>query len=138
MNIHLLLDTCAILWIAGDLPIAKEARYAIASALEAEEPVFVSPISAWEIGLLASRGQISLQVAPEKWFGRFLEAPGVFLAGMSPQVLVASSFLPGEIPRDPADRIIAATAREYDYRVVTRDRQLLDYASSGHCRALEC
>ena len=138
MNIHLLLDTCAILWIAGDLPIAKEARDAIASALEAEEPVFVSPISAWEIGLLSSRGQISLQVAPEKWFGRFLEAPGVFLAGMSPQVLVASSFLPGEIPRDPADRIIAATAREYDYRVVTRDRQLLDYASSGHCRALEC
>jgi PIN domain nuclease of toxin-antitoxin system len=138
MNIHLLLDTCAILWIAGDQPIAKTARDEIARALEADEPIFVSPISAWEIGLLASRGRISLQFAPEKWFGRFLEAPGVFLADMSPQVLIASSFLPGEIPRDPVDRIIAATARENDYRVVTRDRRLLDYASSGHCRALEC
>ncbi len=138
MNIHLLLDTCAIIWIAGGHPIAEEAREAVASALEADEPIFVSPISAWEIGLLASRGRISLQVAPEKWFERFLAAPGLFLAGMSPRILVASSFLPGEPPRDPADRIIAATAREFDYKVVTRDRRLLDYASSGHCRALGC
>ena len=138
MNIHLLLDTCAILWIAADQPIAKPARDAIARALEADEPIFVSPISAWEIGLLASRGRIRLQVAPEKWFARFLEAPGVFLADMSPRVLIASSFLPGDLPRDPADRIIAATAREWDYRVVTRDRRLIDYASSGHCRVQEC
>jgi PIN domain nuclease of toxin-antitoxin system len=138
MNAHLLLDTCAIIWVADDQPIAEEARDAIAGALEADDPVFVSPISAWEIGLLASRGRISLPMSAEKWFERFLQAPGVFLADMPPQVLIASSFLPGTVPTDPADRIIAATAREYSYRVVTRDRRLLAYAELGYCRALVC
>jgi PIN domain nuclease of toxin-antitoxin system len=138
MNTHLLLDTCAIIWVVGNQPIAAGARDAIAAALEADEPVFVSPISSWEIGLLASRGRINLQMSPEKWFDRLLEAPGVFLADMPPQVLIASSFLPGTLPKDPADRIIAATAREYDYRVVTRDQRLLAYAELGYCRALVC
>jgi PIN domain nuclease of toxin-antitoxin system len=138
MNTRLLLDTCAVIWIAGNQAIAKSAREAIVGALEADESVFVSPISAWEIGLLAARGRISLQMSPARWFERFLEAPGVRLADMSPNVLIASSFLPGAHPKDPADRIIAATAREYDYCVVTRDRRLLDYAESGYCRALQC
>ena len=138
MNIPLLLDTCAAIWIASDQPIAKEARDAVAGALEADEPVFVSPISAWEIGLLASRDRISMPMSPEKWFERLLEAPGLHLAAVPPRVLIASSFLPGASPKDPADRIIAATAREFDYCVVTRDRRLLDYAGSGYCRALPC
>ncbi|MGD1037483.1 MAG: type II toxin-antitoxin system VapC family toxin [Roseiarcus sp.] len=138
MNASLLLDTCAVIWIANDQPIGEDARHAIAAALQADEPVFISPISAWEIGLLASRGRITLQMSPQKWFERLMEAPGVRLADMPPSVLVASSFLPGDSPKDPADRIIAATAREYDYRVVTRDRRLLAYAESGHCRALVC
>jgi PIN domain nuclease of toxin-antitoxin system len=137
-NTRLLLDTCAVIWIANDQPIAKDARDAVVGALEAEEPVFVSPITAWEIGLLASRGRISLRMSPEKWFERLLEAPGVTLADMPPHVLIASSFLPGAHPKDSADRIIAATAREYGYCVVTRDRRLLAYADSGHCRALVC
>ncbi len=137
-NIRLLLDTCAAIWIANDQPIAKDARDAVVGALEAEEPVFVSPITAWEIGILASRGRISLRMSPEKWFERLLDQPGVTLADMSPRVLIASSFLPGAHPKDPADRIIAATAREYGFCVVTRDRRLLAYAQSGYCRALNC
>lgn len=138
MTTRLLLDTCAVLWVAGDAPIAREAEKTIIAALEAGERVFVSPITAWEIGLLAARGRISLPMSPEKWFERFLDAPGVSLADMSPPVLIASSFLPGAHPNDPADRIIAATAREYGYCVVTRDRRLLAYAESGYCRALVC
>jgi PIN domain nuclease of toxin-antitoxin system len=49
-----------------------------------------------------------------------------------------SSFLPGKFPKDPADRIIAATAREHGYTVVTRDRALLDYAEQGYLSAVEC
>ena len=138
MNDPLLLDTCAVIWVANDQPIGKEARSAIAAALAADDSVFVSPITAWEIGLLAARGRISLRMSPQKWFDRLLDTPGVRLADMPPSVLIASSFLPGEQPADPADRIIAATAREYDFRVVTRDRRLLAYAESGYCRALAC
>jgi len=138
MSEPLLLDTCAVIWIANDEPIGEEARSAIAAALAADETVFVSPITAWEIGLLAARSRISLQMSPEKWFDRLLGAPGVRLADMPPSVLIASSYLPGDTPADPADRIIAATAREFDMRVVTRDRRLLAYAESGYCRALAC
>jgi PIN domain nuclease of toxin-antitoxin system len=134
----LLLDTCAIIWVANDEPIAKEAREAIAAALLADAPVYVSPISAWEVGMLAARRRISLRMTPEKWFDRLLGAPGLRLAELPPSLLIASSFLPGDTPADPADRIIAATAREYDLRVVTRDRRLLAYAESGYCRALAC
>ncbi len=134
----LLLDTCAIIWVANDEPIAKEAREAIAAALQADAPVYVSPISAWEVGMLAARRRISLRMTPEKWFDRLLGAPGLRLAELPPSLLIASSFLPGDTPADPADRIIAATAREYDLRVVTRDRRLLAYAESGYCRALAC
>jgi PIN domain nuclease of toxin-antitoxin system len=104
----------------------------------ADEWIYVSPITAWEVGLLAARGRISLRMSPDKWFDRLLGAPGIRLAEMPPGVLIASSFLPGDDPADPADRIIAATAREYDLRLVTRDRRLLAYAESGYCRALAC
>jgi PIN domain nuclease of toxin-antitoxin system len=138
MGDPLLLDTCAVIWVANDEPIGKEARSAIVAALMADEWIYVSPITAWEVGLLAARGRISLRMSPDKWFDRLLGAPGIRLAEMPPGVLIASSFLPGDDPADPADRIIAATAREYDLRLVTRDRRLLAYAESGYCRALAC
>ena len=138
MTSLLLLDTCAVIWVANDDPIAKSARAALARALQSDEPVYVSPITAWEIGLLAARGCVRLQMPAEKWFAHVLAMPGVRLAEMSPNILIASSFLPGAAPDDPADRIIAATAREFGYLVVTRDRKLLAYAESGNCRALAC
>jgi PIN domain nuclease of toxin-antitoxin system len=60
------------------------------------------------------------------------------LTELTPEVLISSSYLPGSPPRDPADRIIAATARVQGYRLVTRDRLLLDYAEAGHVEALAC
>jgi len=138
MGAPLLLDTCAAIWITNDEPISNQALGAIARAREWEEPIYVSPISAWELGQLVSRGRMKLSASPERWFFRLLQAPGLRLADMPPELLIASSFLPGAPPRDPADRILAATAREYDYVLVTRDRPLLDYAEQGHLQALTC
>jgi PIN domain nuclease of toxin-antitoxin system len=138
MNTPLLLDTCAAIWIANDQPVASAASSAMRQAIQADELVYVSPISAWEIGMLVSRSRISLLMTPKLWFDRLLQAPGMSLADMSSDLLIASSFLPGTPPRDPADRILAATAREYGYMLVTRDRPLLDYAEQGHIQALAC
>jgi PIN domain nuclease of toxin-antitoxin system len=57
---------------------------------------------------------------------------------MSPEVLIASSFLPGKPPRDPADRIIVATARDLGATLITRDRALLSYGKQGHLSVAEC
>jgi PIN domain nuclease of toxin-antitoxin system len=134
----LLLDTCAAIWISNDDRISDEASNALRQADEANEPVYVSPITAWEMGLLAARGRVTLLMTPQRWFERFLEAPGLRLSEMSPGVLIASSFLPGSPPRDPADRIIAATARENSHILLTRDRPLLKYAEQGHIHAIAC
>jgi PIN domain nuclease of toxin-antitoxin system len=60
------------------------------------------------------------------------------VAEMSPDVLIESALLPNYPDKDPYDRIIAATAREYGYTVLTRDRTLLDYAQEGYLSALAC
>ena len=138
MTAPLLLDTCAVIWIADDQPIAPEADEAIQEAFHAGVLAFVSPITAWEIGLLVSRDRVRLMMSPQLWFDRMLAAPGIALANLSPAVLIASSFLPGNPPRDPADRIIAATAREYGYRLMTRDRLLLAYGEEGHLQVVSC
>lgn len=134
----LLLDTHAAYWIANDEPVRDEAVEALGEAAERGWPVLVSPITAWEMGMLASRNRITLAVSPADWFSRLLDVPGIELAAMPPELLIASSFLPGGVPRDPADRIIAATARNGGHRLIIRDRALLDYAESGHIRAVPC
>jgi PIN domain nuclease of toxin-antitoxin system len=138
MEPSLLLDTCATIWISAQQPMAHGAEEALTTARARDETVFVSPITAWEIGLLVSDGRLNLQMTPERWFARLMQAPGLQLADILPSVLIAASFLPGQPPRDPADRILAATAREHGFQLVTRDRRLLDYAKQGHIQALAC
>jgi PIN domain nuclease of toxin-antitoxin system len=134
----ILLDTCAAIWIVEDAPLAQPAIDLLAAAADAEISIYVSPISAWEIGLLVARARLKLLTTPQRWFQRLLEAPGVRLADLSPELLIAASFLPGEPPRDPADRIIAATARDHGATLMTRDRALLAYGEQGHIRVEEC
>jgi PIN domain nuclease of toxin-antitoxin system len=90
------------------------------------------------MGMLVSRWRVTLLISPQLWFGRLIDVLNFRLAEMPPHVLIASSFLPGTPPRDPADRILAATAREFGYVLVTRDRPLLEYAEQGHIQALFC
>jgi PIN domain nuclease of toxin-antitoxin system len=134
----LLLDTHAAIWITEDQPLGPKAVEAMNSASQARTTVFVSPITAWEVALLVSRNRLNLVVTPERWFQRLLAVPGMRLVDLSPDILIASSFLPGKPPRDPADRIIAATARDYGATLITRDRALLDYGKDGHISVVAC
>ena len=134
----LLLDTCALIWIAEGEAIAEPAMQALDAAHGAGTTTYVSPISAWEIGLLVARQRLKLLITPQRWFQRILETPHLQLAPMPAELLIESSFLPGTPPRDPADRIVAATARDHGCMLITRDRALLDYAGDGHISALEC
>lgn len=135
----LLLDTCAVIFVSEARPMRKAAVEALAGAAgEQENGMVVSPVSALEIGMLVARGRLSIAHTAESWFEAFLSRAGVALAKLPLSVLIASSFLPGGPLLDPWDRIIAATAREYGYSVVTRDRALLDYARAGHINAVEC
>ena len=134
----ILLDTCAALWIMENDWLRPEAVAAIDEAYDRNERVRVSPITGWEIGLSAARGRFRSRYTPQRWLEALLERPEIAVAEMPPHVLLESSTLPGNLNRDPADRIIAATAREFGYTVMTRDKALLDYGREGHLSVLEC
>jgi PIN domain nuclease of toxin-antitoxin system len=134
----LLLDTHAAIWLFGDMPLARSATDAIDAAYQSDTALLVSPITAWEVGLLVSLRRIELAVTPQRWFRGLLATPGVELSELSPEILIASSFLPGKPPRDPADRIILATARDLGATLITRDRALLEYGEEGNVSVVAC
>jgi PIN domain nuclease of toxin-antitoxin system len=119
-------------------PLSSASRAAIRAAQTANLGVYLSPFTAWEIGTLVSKGRLHLTLSPEVWFESLLALTGVRLAELTPRLLIASTALPGKPPSDPADRIIAATARLNGYRVITRDSKLLAYAVQGHILATAC
>ena len=134
----LLLDTCAAIWLMDDAYLSEPAIAALDASGDRGEPLYVSPYMALEIGMLVSRGRLSMAMSPAQWFRRLLAVPLVTLSELSPEILIASSYLPGDPPRDPADRIVIATARELGFVVMTRDRLILDYAAKGHVAAIAC
>src|SRR5215207_7049219 len=133
----LLLDTCAIIFIAENQRIDPAARQQVRAASLAGG-VFVSPISAWEIGMLAAKGQLAFLLHPNAWFRSFISNPGVRLAPLTPETAIESSFLPPPIHNDPADRLLIATARVLQIPIVTRDHRILDYARAGGVAAIPC
>lgn len=138
MSEQFLLDTCACMYLIANEPMSKAANAAMDRSVDAGAPLRVSPITAWEVGLLASKGRFKSSLSPQRWFERLRSLAGIDLCELNADVLLGSSFLPGSFHKDPADRILAATAREFGYTVVTRDRALLAYAAQGYLSAVEC
>ncbi|TIV24775.1 MAG: type II toxin-antitoxin system VapC family toxin, partial [Mesorhizobium sp.] len=83
MTHRLLLDTCAIIWIALNEPIRPEARTAINTAGAADEKIRVSPISAWELGLLSAKGRLAAARSPASIFGEVIATPGIRVEALS-------------------------------------------------------
>ncbi len=138
----LLLDTCAMIWLANGDPLTKTATEAIDHAGHTEG-VFISPISGWEIGLLSkprARRSVALRFLPDPktWFAKVLAGPGIWEAHLTSQIAIDASFLPGELHGDPGDRLIIATARYFGLPIVTRDRRIIDYADAGHVEVIRC
>jgi PIN domain nuclease of toxin-antitoxin system len=138
MASRLLLDTCAVLWMAQDVAIAPEAQRQIDGALMEGRSIGVSAITAWELGQLSRKGRLAAAVSPQNLFNRFVQPDGIEVEPLTPSILIDSSFLPGDFHNDPADRIIVATARAFALTVVTRDHKILAYARQGHVLALAC
>jgi PIN domain nuclease of toxin-antitoxin system len=136
----LLLDTHAVVDLAGGEPIGKAALAAIAQA-RVVGGLYVSPVSAWEIGLL-SRPQrarpMKFAPDPKSWFARFMAQPGVREAPFTADIAIESSHLPGLLHNDPGDRLLVATARHLNIPLVTRDSKIVAYSRAGHVQVVRC
>lgn len=131
-----LLDTHTLIWLlTGDRTLAPAAVSVIEQATR-EAHVFVAAITPWEIAMLVAKGRLTLARDVQEWVDEALRQPGIMLAPLEPAIAVASTRLPGTFHGDPADRLIAATARHHDALLVTADDRLLAYGATGHIAAL--
>ena len=113
----MVLDTCALLWLAEGSPrLSKVARGRLAEAAL----VYVSAITAFEIGLKHRSGKLVLPVPPHEWFASVVEHHALATEPLGWDVCAAASQLP-PIHKDPCDRFIIATARKLGVPVVTPD-----------------
>ena len=132
----ILLDTHVWLWLnAGSPDLSRKTRDTINEAATAGT-LRIAAISLWEIALLASRGRIVLGKSIGLWLKEALADPGPAIDPLSPQIAIESYAIPDVFHRDPADRLIVATARVANATLMTRDRRILDYAARGHLTAI--
>jgi len=117
----------------GRLRLALRRRIEAAAA---EQQLWVSAITPWEIGMLVAKGRLVLDRDVMDWLQATLALPGIRVAPLEPVVAVASTRLPGELHGDPADRLIVATARRLGATLVTADAALLAYGQLGHVQVL--
>lgn len=120
----------------GDTRLGAGARREIERARSAGG-VHISAISVLEVARLERAGRLSFGQSVTDWVAAAFSRPGVSLAALEPAIAIDSVALPGEFHRDPADRIIIATARARACPVLTADRAILRYASQGYARTID-
>jgi len=121
-----LLDTCAILFLAGGTPALSRATLDAVARASPEE-VFVSAISVAELACLQEGGRIELKTHWRTWWETLLQRTAWSCLPITDGVLAEAYSLPAPIHRDPADRILVATARLNHLTLVTTDTKLLAY-----------
>ena len=132
----LLLDTHVWLWFMLANPELAISEQGVINSAAASGQLRIAAISVWEAALLASRGRVALSRPLTQWMKEAVSAPGLTIEPLLPQVAVEASLLPETFHRDPADRLIVATARVTNATLMTRDRRILDYAARGHLTAI--
>lgn len=123
----ILLDTHVLLWQVSASPrLGVRACGQLQAAWE-ERAVAVSSYSFWEIGLLHAKGRLSLDLVPHALY-RCLLADGLRVVPVNVAIALRAAELESEaFHRDPADRIITASALIGGYQLATADRRITDW-----------
>ena len=121
-----LLDTHVLVWwLSGDPQLSVGQREVIASANE-QSPLLVADISLWEVATLFSLERLQLQVPLRAWLEMAVAPPLVRRCSVSPAIAAELAMLPDSFHRDPADRILVATARVLGATLLTQDRRIIE------------
>lgn len=124
----IVLDTHTLVWwVNGDEALSKKAKAAIDRELNGGQ-IIVSAISAWEIAMLVERERLVLSMDVESWLATVAKIEAVRFMHLDVEIAVKSVDLPGSFHKDPADRMIVATARKLAVPLVTRDEKIRAYA----------
>lgn len=123
----IVLDTHILVWwVTGDAALSKKAKSVIEREQDGGE-IIVSAISAWEITMLVEKDRLVLSMDVSSWLATVAEIEGVKFLPVDVEIANKSVVLPGEFHKDPADRMIVATARKLAVPVVTKDEKIQSY-----------
>jgi PIN domain nuclease of toxin-antitoxin system len=130
----IVLDTHVLLWwVSGDTArLSAIAAQAIEQEL-AGGRIVISSFSVWELAMLVERGRIALSMDVETWLSVVGRIEAVRFVPVDNEISFRSVTLPGVFHKDPADRIIVATARKLAAPLITADEKILAYP---HVRTL--
>ena len=134
----ILLDTHVAVWYAAGIELKPRIVALIGEAAQ-QNSVFLSAISAWEIGMLVAKGRLVLAGSAEAYVRDLYSREGVVEEPVTSTIAELSSRLPGDFHGDPADRIIVASAALRSATLVTRDDRILSYArKTGLVKIASC
>jgi PIN domain nuclease of toxin-antitoxin system len=136
-SIKILLDTHIAVWLADGNARLKSATTLLKNSFD-NGHLFLSPISAWEIGLLVSKNRLDLGQSPLAWFDEFVQRFSINILEVSPEIAINSSYLPGKFRGDPADRIIIATAIAFKTAILSADKDMISYGNMGFVHVISC
>ena len=122
----IILDTHIWVWWNQDSPQLTNVQKEIIENSRSDG-IGISTISLLEISRLVNRGRLVLPKQLKEWFSVALAEEGILSIPITPAIAIESYSLPGEFHKDPADRIIVATARTYDCPLMTNDSNILRY-----------
>lgn len=119
------LDTCAVIWSVSEPERLPSSAQKILVREDTE--VYVSPISCAELACAVARRTVQLDRHWRSWFRSYREMNGWNVADIDLLTIEEAYSLPEPFHRDPADRIIVATARLLNCPIITADAKILDY-----------
>jgi PIN domain nuclease of toxin-antitoxin system len=124
----IVLDTHALVWwVSGDPTLSKKAKSAIERELDGGD-IIISAISAWEVAMLVEREKLVLSMDVSSWLDTIAAIDAVRFVPVDVEIATKSVDLPGEFHKDPAHRMIVATARKFAVALVTKDEKIRAYA----------
>jgi len=123
----IVLDTHTLVWWVGHNERLSNSAEAVIKAAQEANALFVSSFTAWELALLDVHGKLTFLPDLNTWFSAVSQLPGIYFVPVDHGIAMASVNLPGHFHKDPADRIIVATARNLAAAVVTADQKIRAY-----------
>jgi len=124
---QVVVDTHALLWWqASSDRLSAKARESIIAA----DQVVVPSICCWEVAMLVSKGRVQLDRPVIDWIHDLLGVPEVVSADVT-AVIAANAGLLDEFHGDPADRLIVATATNLSLPLITKDRNMHEFAQQS-------
>ena len=122
----LLVDTHVLVWLAAaPKKLTRPAASAIRRAMRSDG-IGIASITLWELAVLFTRGRLQAHGTVEASVERLVTATHVVVKPLTPSIAAIASQLPSDFPADPADRLIAATARAEGLALVTADTRILE------------